>query len=96
MIKELGVDKVVNWNEKVQIEVSVADLQIIYDCVGAVPLKYLNLKHKNNAFTNKYDATMFNAIYNVLDDILSEHNGLTDDCTNVNIDMELKIIGDDE
>ena len=96
MIKELGVTNETNWKETVQIELSLAELQIIYDCIGAVPITYLNLKHKNNTFYNKYDATMFNDIYNRLDDILFKHNGLTDNESNVNIDMELKIIGDDE
>lgn len=95
MIKELGVVDEADWNKKIQIELSVADLQIIYDCVGAVPLKYLNLKHKDNIFYNKYDATIFNNIYTRLDDILFRHNGLTDNESNVNIDIELDIIGEE-
>lgn len=96
MIKELGITNETNWNETVQIELSLAELQIIYDCVGAVPIKYLNLKHKDNIFYNKYDATMFNNIYTRLDDILFRHNGLTDNESNVNIDIELSIVQGDE
>ena len=96
MIKELGIVDEADWNEKVQIELSVADLQIIYDCVGAVPIKYLDLKHKDNAFINKYNASMFNGIYNELDDILFRHNGLTDYGLDVDTFVELDIVQGDE
>lgn len=100
MIKELGMINEADWNEKIQIELSVADLQIIYDCVGAVPLKYLNLKHKDNSFTNKFNATMVatmvDGIYNELDEILFRHNGLTDDRLDIDDYIELDIIRGDE
>ena len=96
MIKELGITNETNWNEKVQIELSVTDLQIIYDCVGAVPLKYLDLKHKNNAFSNKYNASMVNGIYNELNDILFRHNGLIDDGLDTDTFIELDIVKGDE
>lgn len=92
MIKESGITNDVDWNEKVQIELSVADLQIIYDCVGAVPIKYLNLKHKNDMFATKYDATIFNSLYNELDDILFRHNGLTDEGLSADAFVELNIV----
>lgn len=96
MIRELGVNEEINWDEKVQIELSVAELQIIYDCVGAVPLKYLNLKHSYSTFGNKYNATMFNGMYRELDDILFRHNGLTDDGLDVDTFVELDIVQGDE
>lgn len=96
MIKELGIIDETDWNEKVQIELSISDLQIIYDCVGAVPLKYLNIRHKDNSFTNKFNATMFNGIYNELDDILFRHNGLTDDGLDVDTFVKLDIVQGDE
>ena len=96
MIKELGVNDEPNWDEKLQLELSLAELQIIYDCVGAVPIRYLNLKHKENLFTNKYNASMFNGIYSDLDDILSKHNGLTDDDVDVDTFVELDIVQGDE
>lgn len=96
MIKELGITNETDWNETVQIELSLAELQIIYDCVGAVPIKYLNIKHKDNAFTDKYNASMFNGIYNELDDILFRHNGLTDDDIDVDTFVELDIVKGDE
>ena len=95
MIKELGVTNETNWKETVQIELSLAELQIIYDCIGAVPITYLNLKHKNNMFGKKFDATIFNRIYNELDDVVFRHNGLTDNESNVNIDVELSIVGEE-
>ena len=96
MIKELGVNDEPNWDEKLQLELSLAELQIIYDCVGAVPIRYLNLKHKENLFTNKYNDSMFHGIYSDLDDILSKHNGLTDDDIDVDTFVELDIVKGDE
>ena len=95
MIRELGLNNAVDWNENISIQLSMSDLQIIYDCVGAVPLKYLNAKHKNNTFFNKINANMFSEIYNNLDDIISRHNGFTDDTLDVNINIELDMIGEE-
>ena len=40
MIKELNDNVTPNWGETIRLEMDLEDLQIIYDCVGAVPLKY--------------------------------------------------------
>ena len=95
MIKELGLNNAVDWNENISLQLSMSDLQIIYDCVGAVPLKYLNAKHKNNTFFNKINAHTLTKIYDELDDIVSKHNGFTDDTLDVNIDIELDMTGEE-
>lgn len=95
MIKELNKNYEPNWDEKIKISLPLKDLQLIYDCIGAVPLKYINYKHKNTNFNNQYTAEEFNSIYNDLDDIIRIHNGITDDNKNVNINLELDIIGEE-
>ena len=96
MIKELNKIEEPNWGEKIQLEVDLADLQIIYDCVGAVPLKYLKAKHRNTNFEIKhYTANMFTELYEELEDIIDRHNGITDNNKNVNIDIELSIVGEE-
>lgn len=87
MIKELGINEKTNWDEKVQIELSVADLQIIYDCVGAIPLNYLKVKHKNTHF--ECTAEILTAIYDELEEIVNKHNGITDNNKDVNLDIKL-------
>ena len=46
MIKEINRNNETNWFEKIQLEMNLQDLQILYDCLGAVPNKYLMEKHK--------------------------------------------------
>ena len=93
MIKELNKNYESNWDEKIEISLSLKDLQLIYDCVGAVPLKYLNYKHEISKFRGQYDATYFTRLYNELGDVLDYHNGITDNDNNINLDIEL-IIGE--
>lgn len=95
MIKESNRIETPNWEENIQLEMSLADLQIIYDCIGAVPLSYLKAKHKNTNFEVKcYSANVFNEIYNELDEVVVRHNGITDNDANVNLDVELNMIGE--
>ena len=92
MIKELNKSYEPNWDEKIEISLSLRDLQLIYDCVGAVPKKYLDYKHESSKFSRKYDATYFTGLYNELDAILDAHNGITDESIEINIDVELDMI----
>ena len=73
---------------------SLRDLQLIYDSIGAIPLKYINYKHAGSKFDKQYTAEEFNNIYNNIDEIIRTHNGVTDDDKSVNIDLELGIIGE--
>lgn len=94
MIKELGRKTEANWYEKIQLEMSLQDLQIIFDCIGAVPTKYFEIKHKCTAFNRSYDVyrDLTNGLYEDLEQIISEHNGVTDNDIMVDTDIELKII----
>ena len=93
MIRELNKSYEPNWDEKIEISLSLRDLQLIYNCVGAVPLKYLNTKHIVSKFAKKYDATYLTCLYNELDDLLKVHNGVTDNDFDVNLNIELNMIG---
>ena len=93
MIKELNKSYSPNWNERIEISLTLKDLQLIYDCVGAVPKKYLDYKHETSRFKKEYDAPYFTALYNELDEILNFHNGITDESVEINTDIELNMIG---
>ena len=97
MIRELGRNTIVDWYEKVQIELNLHDLQILYDCIGATPIEYIKEKHKCTPFNLM--ETVYNDIsvdlYEGLNIILSEHNGITDDDKMVNTNIELEVIKDE-
>lgn len=96
MIRELNKNYEPHWNEKLEISLSLRELQLIYDCIGAVPFKYINCKHEKSKFYKECTAEEFNTIYSNLDDIIRNHNGVTDDDRNVNINLELDIVGEEE
>ena len=89
MIRELNRNNKTNWSEKIQLEMNLSDLQVLYDCIGAVPNKYLEKKHKNTSFNYIDDITI--DLYEGLNRLLSEHNGITDDNKMVNLNVELEI-----
>lgn len=95
MIREINRNNETNWYEKIQLEMSLQDLQILYDCLGAVPNKYLIEKHKYTSLSyidNSICSDITNDLYESLNKILSEHNGITDDNAMINSDMELVIL----
>lgn len=90
MIKELNTNKSTNWEEQIELKLSLADLQIIYDCVGAVPIRYLSNKHQNTNFdVGRYTANIVTNIYHELEDIIFTHNGITDNDEHVNLNGNL-------
>lgn len=95
MIKDLTKKYGVNWDEKIQIELNLADLQIIYDSIGSIPATYFIKKHIKSGFSNivKNDfSSRLIAIYNELDDLITRYNGITDNDLDVNINLELEIV----
>ena len=96
MIKEINRNNETNWFEKIQLEMNLQDLQILYDCLGAVPNKYLIEKHKYTSLNYINDSNSFcnditSDLYESLNKILSKHNGITDDDAMVNLNVELEI-----
>ena len=99
MIRELNRNNETDWNEKIQLELNLADIQAIYDCVGVIPDHYLDVKHKLTAFGGHkkgYYGELLTDLYESLHVILCEHNGVTDDDMMVNPNVSIKVIGDDE
>ena len=95
MIKEIRKDNKINWDEKITIELTLADLQLLYDCIGAVPWNYIALRHKNTFFKSNAENMSNSSLYNDLEDILAKHNGLIDyeeNNLNLNIDLTLETI----
>ena len=94
MIKEINRNNKTDWFERIQLEMTLQDLQILYDCLGAVPNKYLIEKHKYTSL-NYIDSSICSDItsdlYESLNKIISEHNGVTDDNAMINSDIELVI-----
>lgn len=98
MIRELNRNNKTNWYEKIQLEMTLQDLQILYDCIGAVPIEYIKIKHKNTPFNlmeSMYDDISVN-LYDGLHTIISEHNGVTDDDEMVNIYLGLEMVKSNE
>ena len=93
MIKEINRNNETNWYEKIQLEMNLQDLQILYDCLGAVSNKYLKEKHKHTSFNYIDDIAI--DLYEGLDKILLEHNGITDDNKMVNLNIELEMKKDE-
>jgi hypothetical protein len=95
MIREINRNNETNWHEKIQLEMNLQDLQILYDCLGAVPNKYLIEKYKYTSL-NYIDSSICGDItsdlYESLNKIISEHNGVTDDNAMINSDIELVIL----
>ena len=89
MIREINRNNETNWYEKIQLEMNLQDLQVLYDCIGAVPNKYLEEKHKHTSFNYIDDITI--DLYEGLNKLLSEHNGITDDNKMVNLNVELEM-----
>ena len=97
MIKELNTNKSTNWEEQIELKLSLADLQIIYDCVGAVPLRYLRNKHQNTNFdAGRYTANIVTNIYHELEDIIFAHNGVTDHDEHANLSGDLVMSIDED
>ena len=83
MIKEIeSKSKNPNWNEKITLELTLRDLQIIYDAVGSTPPIILKDKHeKRNSslfHDNLFTATLIDDIYSELENILTKYNGIID------------------
>ena len=96
MIREINRNNIADWNEKIQIEITLKDLQMLYDCVGSIPFMYIKSRHKDTKFGQYIEITgskVFTDLYNGLDEIITEHNGVKDDDIMVNDNVNLKLIG---
>ena len=69
------------WNKKIQLKLSLKELQIIYDCVGAMTPNELREKAIDKAYCwndlNDIEVVLHN-VYESLDNIISNHGGIVD------------------
>lgn len=94
MIRELSRNNVADWDERIQLELDLADIQAIFDCVNAIPSEYLMIRHKHTPFNGKRCYTdLLNDIYESLYVILCEHNGVTNNNPMVT-NVKVEIVGD--
>lgn len=82
MIKEIESK---SWNETIKLELTLRDLQIIYDAIGSMPPRVIEEKHEKYGFSLlregviTYDASsLIDDIYNELEKILIAYNGIID------------------
>ena len=87
MIKELAKVSDDRWNEVITLQLTLEDLQYIYDCVGAVPPPYIKEKHTETPFKEYADKCTVNVgmLYEELDDIITRHGGVNDGDDRVNL-----------
>ena len=90
MIKEIkSKSKIPNWNETIKLELTLRDLQIIYDAIGNIQPRIVEEKHERYGsslflFREResvitYDASsLIDDIYNELEKILIAYNGIID------------------
>ena len=86
MIKEIeGKSKTPNWNETIKLELTLRDLQIIYDAIGDILPSVIEEKHERYGSSLlresviTYDvSSLIDDIYNELEKILIAYNGITD------------------
>lgn len=86
MIKEIERNSnTPNWNEVITLELTLRDLQIIFDAVGAMPPRALEEKHElyNSSLFNAgmltYDvSSLIDDVYDELRKILTAYNGIID------------------
>lgn len=85
MIKEIKRNSnIPNWNEVITLELTLRDLQIIFDAVGDMPPNVLEEKHKHSSlhdiiFEDKMSSSkLIDKVYDELESILVKHNGVLD------------------
>lgn len=85
MIKEIKNElDTPNWDETITLELTLKDLQIIFDAVGDLPPQVIKDKHINSPlhdviFVDTISASkLIDEIYNSLEVIIDKHNGVLD------------------
>lgn len=87
MIKEIKNElDAPNWDKTITLELTLKDLQIIFDAVGDLPPRVIYEKHNENSpFYSVIPKTdmalikLIDDIYNDLEIIIDKYNGVLDD-----------------
>ena len=84
MIREVKETDIPNWDEIITLQLTLRDLQIIFDAVGDIPPNTLEEKHRYSSlhdiiFEDKMSSSnLISKIYNELENIIDKHNGVLD------------------
>lgn len=84
MIRELKETDIPNWDEIITLQLTLKDLQILFDAIGGIPPRVLKEKHEQSSlhdviFESEISASkLIDKIYSELEDIIDKHNGVLD------------------
>lgn len=84
MIRELRETDIPNWDEIITLQLTLKDLQIIFDAVGNISPNVLEEKHEHSSlhdiiFENEMSSSkLIDKVYDELESILVKHNGVLD------------------
>ena len=72
------------WKKVIRIDLTLEELQIIYDCVGNIAFEDINYKNNNeyNDYHQEWNKifipAMLDNVYDGLEQILNDNNGIVD------------------
>lgn len=67
------------WNKTIRIDLTLTELQMIYDCVGSVSFCDIHYKHNDEKWNNILLPIMVDKLYDDLGKILDDNNGIIDE-----------------
>lgn len=67
------------WNKTIRVDLTLTELQIIYDCVGSTPFCDIHYKHDDEKWNNILLPIMLDKLYDDLGKILGDNNGIIDE-----------------
>lgn len=64
------------WDKKIRLEVSLLELQMIYDCIGVTAFATIHNEYEANNTMMKYKVENMDVLYRECFEILSEEGGI--------------------
>ena len=66
------------WYKTIRVDLTLTELQMIYDCVGNTPFYDIHYKHDDEKWNNMLLPIMLDKLYDDLGKILDDNNGIID------------------
>lgn len=66
------------WYKTIRVDLTLTELQMIYDCVGNTPFCDIHYKHDDEKWNNMLLPIMLDKLYDDLGKILDDNNGIID------------------
>ena len=86
MVTEIKNNTITDWNKKITLQLTLKDLQFIFDAIGDLTICTLKEKHKENSpfysIISVNDIALIRLIDNLYDElriIIDKYNGVLDD-----------------